>query len=64
MKNLTRQFWMGLLAGAGLGLMLGAALVELELLRPDRKAWVAVSGSLLMLVGVVLARKTPSEVKN
>lgn len=64
MKTLTRQFWTGLLAGAGLGLMLGAALVELEFLRPDRKAWVAVSGSLLMLAGVLLGKKAPSEVKN
>jgi hypothetical protein len=64
MKTLTRQFWMGLLAGAGLGLMLGAALVELELLQPDRKAWVAVSGSLLMLAGVLLAKRAPGEVKN
>jgi hypothetical protein len=64
MKTLTRQFWMGLLAGVGLGLMLGAALVELELLRPDRKAWIAVGGSLLMLVGVLLAKRAPGEVKN
>ncbi len=42
------QFWCGLLAGAGIGLLLGAALVELELLTLHRKAWVSVLGILLV----------------
>ena len=43
------QFWCGLLAGAGIGLLLGAALVELEVLTLHSKAWVSVLG--LVLVG-------------
>ena len=38
------QFWRGLLAGAGIGLLLGAALVELELLTLGNKAWASVLG--------------------
>ena len=55
----TSQHWTGLLIGVGLGLMLGAALVELELLTLGRKAWVAILGSLFFLVGGLLARKAP-----
>jgi hypothetical protein len=44
-------FWCGLLAGTGVGLALGAALVELELLTPYRKAWVSVLGILLVAGG-------------
>jgi hypothetical protein len=44
----SRAFWSGLLAGAGVGLALGAALVELELLTLHRKAWVSVLGILLV----------------
>ena len=45
------QFWCGLLAGTGIGLLLGAALVELELLTPHGKAWVSVLGMVLFLIG-------------
>ena len=47
----SAQFWCGLLAGVGVGLALGAALVELEVLTPYRKAWVSVLGALLVGVG-------------
>ena len=49
------QFWSGLVAGIGVGLMLGAAFVELELLAPDRKAWVSVLGILAVAAGGVVA---------
>ncbi len=47
------QFWCGLLAGAGIGLQLGAALVELELLTPHSKAWVTVLA--IVLIGSAAA---------
>ena len=47
----SAQFWCGMLAGAGVSLLLGAALVELELLTQHRKAWVSVLGILLVGVG-------------
>jgi hypothetical protein len=34
----SAHFWCGLLAGEGVGLLLGAALVELGTLASDRKA--------------------------
>ena len=49
------QFWCGLLAGAGIGLLLGAALVELELLTLHRKAWVSVLGIVLVGSGAAVA---------
>ena len=49
------QFWCGLLAGAGIGLLLGAALVELELLTPHRKAWVSVLGIVVAGGGAAVA---------
>jgi hypothetical protein len=49
------QFWCGVLAGAGVGLLLGAALVELELLTPHNKAWVSVLGIAIFGGGAVLA---------
>ena len=53
----TKQFGAGLIAGIGLGLMLGAALVELDLLGLGHKAWVSLLGAVLFFVGLVLARK-------
>jgi hypothetical protein len=45
------NFWCGLLAGMGVGCLLGAALVELELLTSQRKAWVSLLGAVLVGVG-------------
>jgi hypothetical protein len=44
-------FWCGLLAGVGVGLLLAAALVELEVLTSQRKAWVSLLGAVLVGVG-------------
>ncbi|HEV8066746.1 MAG TPA: hypothetical protein VGP76_03350 [Planctomycetaceae bacterium] len=49
------QFWCGLLVGAGIGLMLGAALVEADLLTPHSKAWCSVLGILLIGGGGAVA---------
>jgi len=58
--KLGKQFWAGVLVGAGIGLMLGAALVELELMTSTRKAWVSLVGAVLFGVGVILRnKKTP-----
>jgi hypothetical protein len=38
------QFWCGGLAGVGLGLLLGAAFVEVEFLTLHSKAWCSVLG--------------------
>ena len=51
------QFWCGVLAGVGVGLLLGAAAVELEWLRLDHKAWCSVLGILLFGAGTVLAAR-------
>jgi len=45
------HFWCGLVAGVGVGLLLGAALVELEALTSERKAWVSLLGAVLVGVG-------------
>jgi hypothetical protein len=42
------NFWCGLLAGVGVGLLLGAALVGLEVLTSQRKAWVSVLGAVVV----------------
>jgi hypothetical protein len=53
----TWQFWCGLLAGAGIGLLTGAALVELELLTLHSKAWVSLLGIVLFgSAGILGAR--------
>ena len=39
------------LAGVGVGLLLGAALVELEVLTSQRKAWASLLGAVLVGVG-------------
>ena len=53
----TWPFWCGLLAGAGIGLLLGAALVELELLTLHSKAWVSVLGIVLVGGGTLVAAR-------
>jgi hypothetical protein len=53
----SAYFWCGLLAGVGLGLLVGAALVELGALATDRKAWVSVVGILLVGAGTVVASR-------
>ncbi len=45
------HFWSGLLAGVGVGLLLGAAFVELRALTSQRKAWVSLLGAVLLSVG-------------
>ena len=54
----SKQFTGGLLTGLGLGLMLGAALVELELLTTQQKAWAAFLGAVLFGIGGILSRST------
>lgn len=49
------QFWCGVLAGIGVGLLIGAALVEQELLTLTNKAWVSVLGIMLFGGGAVVA---------
>jgi hypothetical protein len=51
----SAYFWCGLLAGVGIGLLLGAALVELELLTSQRKAWVSLLGAVLVGVGGLIS---------
>ena len=50
----SRQFWFGLLVGVGLGLMIGAALVEQELLTLHRKAWASMLGVVVAGIGCVI----------
>jgi hypothetical protein len=53
-------FWCGLLAGVGVGLQLGAAFVELELLTSHRKAWVSLLGAVLVGVGGLVGWRSQS----
>jgi hypothetical protein len=50
-RHLTAQFWGGVLFGLGIGLLTGAALVELELLALQHKAWVSLTGILVAGIG-------------
>ena len=56
----SAHFWCGLLAGVGVGLLLGAALVELEVLTSQRKAWVSLLGAVLVGVGGLVGRRGES----
>ena len=58
-SNLGEQFWGGVLVGIGIGLLLGAVLVEQELMTLQRKAWVCVAGILLAGVGRIIATRAP-----
>jgi hypothetical protein len=49
------RFWAGVLMGIGLGLLLGAVLVEQKLMTVDRKAWVSVTGIVLAFLGQSIA---------
>ncbi len=51
----SAHFWCGLLGGAGIGLLLGAALVELGLLTLSNMAWVSVLGIVLFSAGAIVA---------
>jgi hypothetical protein len=53
----SADFWCGLLAGVGVGLLLGAALVELEFLTSQRKAWASLLGAVLVGVGGIVGRR-------
>jgi len=48
------RFWAGVLVGLGIGLLVGAALVELELMTLQRKAWVSVTGIALAVFGLAM----------
>ena len=56
----SAHFWCGLLAGLGLGLLLGAALVELEALTTQRKAWASLLGIVLVGVGGIVGWRSQS----
>jgi hypothetical protein len=45
------RFWAGTLWGVGLGLMVAAILLDLELLKPHWKVWAILPGVILMVVG-------------
>jgi hypothetical protein len=55
-SRMGRRFWAGVLMGNGLGLLLGAALVEQGLMTFDHKAWVSMAGILLAFLGQSIAR--------
>lgn len=52
------RFWPGVLAGVGIGLLLGSALVELGWLTASRNAWAIAMGAILYTLGVGLSRRT------
>jgi glucose uptake protein GlcU len=49
------QFWSGVLSGVGIGFLVAAVLVELELMTFQRKAWVVVIGIVLWWIGQMFA---------
>ena len=51
------RFWPGVLAGVGIGLLLGSGLVELGWLTASRNAWANGLGTLLFGIGVGLSRR-------
>lgn len=57
----SAHFWGGLLAGVGLGLLLAAALVELEMLRSNRRAWASLLGAVLFGIGGLVAARGQSQ---
>jgi hypothetical protein len=54
------HFWCGLLAGLGVGLLLGAALVEMEVLTTHRKAWASLLGAVLVGISGFVGWVDPS----
>jgi hypothetical protein len=56
----SAHFWCGLLAGLGVGVLLGAAFVELELLTTQRKAWASLLGAVLVGVGGLIGWRSQS----
>jgi hypothetical protein len=59
-RHLGAHFWGGVLFGLGIGLLLAAVLVELELLTLQHKAWVSVTGILLAVAGQAIVRRAVS----
>jgi hypothetical protein len=57
-SQLGAKFWSGVLVGVGIGLLLSAAFVELELMTLQRKAWVSVTGIVLAGIGRVIAERS------
>jgi hypothetical protein len=56
----STHFWCGLLAGLGVGFLMGAALVELELLTSQHKAWASLLGAVLVGVGGLVGSRGQS----
>jgi hypothetical protein len=52
------RFWPGVLAGIGIGLLLGSSLVELGWLTASQNAWANGLGTILCGFGVGLSRCT------
>jgi hypothetical protein len=49
--RLTGQYWPGVIVGIGIGLMLGPALVETQLLTPSHRVWAFVLGLTVFGIG-------------